>query len=62
GRVTYDVMRRTAPGYYRGEPVHVLSTTLTVGPQPDMGRSAVTAHRDLVSLRPTVDAPGARRV
>src|SRR6185437_8714445 len=47
GRTTYEVMRDSAPDYYRGMPIHVLSTTLTPGPHRQMGRSPVTVHADL---------------
>ncbi|MFP3670538.1 hypothetical protein SB717_36240, partial [Priestia sp. SIMBA_032] len=42
GRTTFEVMRESAPDYYEGMPIHVLSTTLEPGPHPPMGRSRVT--------------------
>ena len=36
GRSTYEVMAKSAPDYYRGKPIHVLSSTLTPGPLPNM--------------------------
>lgn len=62
GRGTYEVMQQLAPDYYRGVPMHVLSTTLPPGPRPDMGRSAVTVHPDIPSLRTTLEDAGVQRV
>jgi dihydrofolate reductase len=62
GRATYDVMRESAPDYYRGMPIHVLSTTLAPGTHPDMGHSAVTVHRDIPSLEAAVTDAGEKRV
>jgi dihydrofolate reductase len=62
GRGTYEVMADSAPEYYRGMPIHVLSSTLTPGALPDMGRSAVTAHRDIPSLAAHLEAEGIGRV
>lgn len=62
GRATYDVMQEMSPDYYRGVPIHVLSTTVPPGPQPDMGRSAVTVHPDIPSLRSALADAGATRV
>lgn len=61
GRTSYDVMRKTAPDYYRGKPIHVLSTTMPAGSHPDMGRSAVTVHPDIPSLQATLADAGAKR-
>lgn len=62
GRRSYDVMRESAPDYYRGVPIHILSTTLPTGSHPDMGRSAVMVHSDIPSLQATLADAGARRV
>lgn len=62
GRSTYEVMAKSAPDYYRGKPIHVLSSTLTPGPLPNMGRSPVTVHRDIPSLETNLEATGAKRV
>jgi len=62
GRATYDVMRESAPDYYQGMPIHLLSTTVPAGPQPEMGRSAVTAHPDIPSLQTGLAEAGAKRV
>lgn len=62
GRTTYDVMRVSAPDYYRDKPIHVLSTTLPRGPLPHMGRSAVTVHRDIPSLHAALTEAGTGRV
>lgn len=62
GRATYDVMRESAPDYYRGMSIHLLSTALPPGPQPDMGHSAVTVHSDLPSLQAVLADTGAKRV
>lgn len=61
GRATYEVMRESAPDYYRGMPLHILSTTLPAGPQPDMGRSAVTVHPDIPSLQAGLADVSAKR-
>ncbi len=61
GRATYDVMRASAPDYYRGMPIHLLSTTLPPGPQPEMGRSAVTVHPDIPSLQAGLAEAGVKR-
>lgn len=61
GRATYDVMRESAPDYYRGMPIHLLSTTLPAGPQPAMGRSAVTVHPDIPSLQAGLAEAGVKR-
>jgi dihydrofolate reductase len=61
GRATYDVMRESAPDYYRDMPIHLLSSTLPTGPQPDMGRSAVTAYPDIPSLQAGLAEAGAKR-
>lgn len=61
GRHSYDTMRESAPDYYRGMPIHVLSTSLPAGRQPDMGRSPVTVHPDLPSLRSALADTGAER-
>lgn len=50
GRASYDAVRGSDHDYYRGTPVHVLSTTLPAGPHPDMGGSAVTAHPNIPAL------------
>lgn len=50
GRATYDVMRDTAPEYYRGTPIHVLATTLPAGQQTNMGDSPVVSHPDVRAL------------
>ncbi|NCT90799.1 dihydrofolate reductase [Cellulomonas sp. APG4] len=62
GRATYEVMAESAPDYYRGTPIHVLSSTMTPGPLPDMGPSPVTAHRDIPSLVTGLEAAGVGRV
>ena len=62
GRATYDVMREIGPDFYRGVPMHVLSTTLPPGPHPDMGRSKVTVHPDIPSLQSALEDVGAKRV
>ena len=62
GRATYDVMRDTAPGYYRGTPIHVLSTTLPAGQQPDMGNSPVVSHPDVGALHSALVEAGLGRV
>jgi dihydrofolate reductase len=62
GRATYDVMRAFGRDYYRGMPMHVLSTTLPAGTHPDMGRSFVTVHPDIRSLRARLADAGAKRV
>lgn len=62
GRGTYEVMRESSPEYYRDMPIHVLSTSLATGPQPNMGRSAVTVHRDIPSLRASFADAGTKRV
>lgn len=62
GRATYDVMRGFDPDYYRGLPMHVLSTTLEPGAHPNMGRSSVTVHPDIRSLRARLADAGAKRV
>ncbi|WP_166845201.1 dihydrofolate reductase family protein [Isoptericola sp. BMS4] len=61
GRKSYDTMRRSAPDYYRGTPIHVLSTSLPAGRHQDMGRSRVTVHPDLRSLRSALSETGANR-
>jgi dihydrofolate reductase len=61
GRATYDEMRESAPDYYRGMPIHVLSSTLLAGPHPDMGRSAVTVHPDIPTLQAGLAEAGAKR-
>lgn len=61
GRGTYEVMRESAPDYYRGMPVHVLSSTLAPGPRPDMGRSPVHVHRDIPSLQSSLEESGVER-
>ena len=61
GRSTYETMRDTAPDYYRGMPIHVLSATLSPGVQPNMGDSAVTVHPDIPSLRAALDEAGVKR-
>ena len=62
GRATYEVMQGLAPDFYRGVPMHVLSTTVLPGPRPDMGRSTVTVHPDISSLRSALEDGGAQRV
>lgn len=62
GRGTYEVMAESAPDYYRGMPIHVLSSTLEPGPLPDMGRSPVAAHRDIPSLTASLESAGIGRV
>jgi dihydrofolate reductase len=62
GRVTYDVMRESAPDYYRGMPIHVLSTSLAPGPHPEMGRSAVTVHPDIPSLAAALGDRSEKRI
>lgn len=54
GRSTYDTMRESAPDYYRGMPIHVLSTTLPTGPQADMGQSPIVVHPDVDTLQRTL--------
>lgn len=61
GRSTYDTMRDTAPDYYRGMPIHVLSTTMPAGIQSNMGDSAVTVHPDIPSLRTALADTGVER-
>ncbi|MFJ2521343.1 dihydrofolate reductase family protein [Cellulosimicrobium cellulans] len=61
GRGTYEVMRASAPDYYRGMPIHVLSSTLDPGARPDMGRSPVEVHRDIPSLQASLEASGIER-
>lgn len=51
GRVSYDVMRQSNPGFYKDTPVHVLSRTLPPDLQPDLGQSPVTVHTDIPALR-----------
>jgi dihydrofolate reductase len=62
GRASYEVMRESAPDYYRGMPIHVLSTTMPIGPRPDMGHSAVTVHPDIPNLHAALADAGAQRV
>lgn len=62
GRVTYDTVRGMDPDVYRGIPFHVLSTTMRPGAHPPLGRSSVTSHTDLASLRNALDRTGAERV
>jgi dihydrofolate reductase len=61
GRATYEVMRGSAPDYYRGMPIHVLSSTLTPGARRDMGRSPVVVHHDVPSLRASLEEAGIER-
>ncbi|MBW9092577.1 dihydrofolate reductase family protein [Microbacterium jejuense] len=61
GRASYDTMRNSDPEFYRGKPIHVLSTTMPAGPQPAMGRSSVTVHPDIASLREALATAGVRR-
>jgi len=62
GRVTYEVMRELAPDFYRDKPIHVLSTTLPQGSQPNMGGSVVTAHPDIPALQAALADAGAGRI
>lgn len=62
GRVTYEVMRETAPDYYRGMPINVLSGGLPTGPQSDMGRSPVSVFSEIATLRADLAASGVERV
>lgn len=62
GRGTYEVMQTLAPDFYRGIPMHVLSTTLPPGARPDMGRSPVAVHPDIPSLRSALEGAGISRV
>jgi len=61
GRASYDAIRQQSPDLYDGTPVYVLSRTLLVGPQPDMGRSRVTVYSDLAELRAALAADGIER-
>jgi dihydrofolate reductase len=61
GRVTYETMRGFDPQFYRGLPIHVLSTTLPPGPQPAFGASVVTVHPHISSVRAALDKAGVRR-
>ena len=62
GRATYEVMLGFTEDYYRGVPIHVLSTSLPPGPQSPMGQSAVTVHPDISSLQRALTEAGANRV
>lgn len=62
GRSSYDTIRAMDPDYYRGKPIHVLSTTLPAGSQAVMGDSPVTTHRDIDSLTAALSSAGAERV
>ncbi|MBN0042268.1 dihydrofolate reductase family protein [Cellulosimicrobium cellulans] len=62
GRGTYEVMLESAPDYYRGMPIHVLSSTLAAGARPEMGRSPVQVHRDIPSLQASLEEAGIERV
>ena len=61
GRASYETMRDSDPEFYRGKPIHVLSTTMPPGPQPAMGRSSVTVHPDIAGLREALATAGVRR-
>lgn len=61
GRGTYEVMRDSAPDYYQGMPIHVLSSTLEPGVAADMGRSPVEIHRDIPSLQARLEEVGVER-
>lgn len=61
GRASYETMRDSDPEFYRGKPIHVLSTSMPAGPQPAMGRSSVTVHPDIAGLREALTAAGVRR-
>lgn len=61
GRASYDAIRQQSPDLYDGTPVHVLSRTLPVGPQPEMGRSRVTVYSDIAALRAALAADGIER-
>lgn len=62
GRSTYEVMQGLDPSFYRGMPIHVLSTTLPGGPTGPLGESPITIHHDIDSLREALAQVGARRV
>lgn len=61
GRATYDTMRDSDPEFYKDTPIHVLSQTLTPGPQTPMGRSKVTVHSDIAALRDALTSDGVTR-
>lgn len=61
GRTTYETMRDFDPGFYRGIPIHVLSTTMPAGPGEPMGASPVTVHSDLPSLVAALAEAGVQR-
>ena len=61
GRASYDAIRRQSPDLYDGRPVYVLSRTLPVGPQPEMGRSPVSVYSDPSALRAALAADGVGR-
>jgi dihydrofolate reductase len=61
GRTTYETMRGFDPRFYRGLPIHVLSTTMAPGPQSALGASAVTVHADIPSARQALDEAGVQR-
>jgi dihydrofolate reductase len=61
GRTTYETMRGFDPGFYKGTPIHVLSTTMPAGAREPMGRSRVTVHPDIPSLRAVLADAGVRR-
>lgn len=61
GRKTYEVMLESAPDYYQGVPVHVLSSTLAPGVRANMGASPVEVHRDIASLEAILQERGVER-
>lgn len=61
GRTTYETMLNSDPEFYKGTPIHVLSTTLTPGLHPDMGKSTVTVHPGIPALHHALTAQGVTR-
>lgn len=61
GRTTYETMRGFDPGFYRGIPIHVLSTTMPAGPHEPMGSSPVTVQSDIPSLVAALADAGVQR-